>query len=303
MQSTNNQQPKTQKAFTLIELLVVIAIVGILAGLAAVNMSGATDRARIVKAQNFAASIQHSMATSLAGEWNFDGQNANDSSGNNNNGTVSGAYFSTSTPAGNGIAGQYSLGLDGSNDYVEVPQDGLGDSISVFSVSVWAKAVKVSDYGYIVHRSVDSAIGNSIYWLGINSSGNYAGAVSGRYSQGNTGVAADGSTWNFLVLTYDGNAQKIYVDGSLKVSYNLGAITNNAVGNRIGFGSTPFNIPYRPAQGLIDDIRIYNVSLTASAIREQYAAGLDKLLANGQITQQDYQQRLVDLNSIYAANE
>ena len=54
---------------------------------------------------------------------------------------------------------------------------------------------------------------------------------------------------------------------------------------------------------MIDDIRIYNVSLTASAVREQYAAGLDKLLASGQITNQDYQQRLADLDSTYATKE
>jgi prepilin-type N-terminal cleavage/methylation domain-containing protein len=51
MQPKNNRQLKTQKAFTLIELLVVIAIVGILAGLAVVNMSGSDGRSEDSEAE------------------------------------------------------------------------------------------------------------------------------------------------------------------------------------------------------------------------------------------------------------
>jgi hypothetical protein len=43
--------------------------------------------------------------------------------------------------------------------------------------------------------------------------------------------------------------------------------------------------------------------LTASAVRDQYLVGLDKFLINGQITEQDYQQRLADLSSTYAVKE
>jgi hypothetical protein len=55
--------------------------------------------------------------------------------------------------------------------------------------------------------------------------------------------------------------------------------------------------------GLLDEVRVYSAALTSSAIREDYLAGLDKLLANGQITNQDYQQRISELSSFYATNE
>jgi len=305
MQPANSQQSKTQKAFTLIELLVVIAIIGILAGMVVVNMSGATESARVAKSINFASSIQHSLGVNCVGDWEFDeglGSSANDSSGSNNPGNIVGAVYSTSTPYGTGAAGRYALSFDG-NSYVEVPGDGLGDVLSELSISVWAKAVKGGDYGYIVHRSMSSAIGSSVYWIGINSLGNYAGAISGRYSQGYTDVPADGSTWNFLVLTYDGNTQKVYVDTKLKASYSLGAITNSTSSNRIAFGSTPFSVPYRPVIGLIDQVRIYNKTMTASNIRQDYLAGLGHLLASGQVTEEEYQKKLAELDIIYAINE
>jgi hypothetical protein len=43
--------------------------------------------------------------------------------------------------------------------------------------------------------------------------------------------------------------------------------------------------------------------MPASFILDQYVAGLDKLLENGQITNQDYRQEMLKLNSIYAASE
>jgi hypothetical protein len=55
--------------------------------------------------------------------------------------------------------------------------------------------------------------------------------------------------------------------------------------------------------GFIDEVRVCNAVWTASIIRNQYLAGLNQLLANNQITQQEYQQRLADLDSTCAARE
>ena len=41
----------------------------------------------------------------------------------------------------------------------------------------------------------------------------------------------------------------------------------------------------------------------AGARCEHYLAGLDKLLVSGQITNQDYQQRIAELNSNYVARK
>jgi hypothetical protein len=46
---------------------------------------------------------------------------------------------------------------------------------------------------------------------------------------------------------------------------------------------------------LADDVRIYNAVIPISQIKEQYYAGLNKLLANGAITKDEYLLRAKEL--------
>ena len=304
MQPTNNRQPKTQKAFTLIELLVVIAIIGILAGMVVVNMSGATESARIAKSINFASSIQRIMATSLAGEWNFDGQNANDSSGNGNNGTINGgAVTTTTTPYGNGAAGQYAMSFDGINDYVSVLHSASISLSNTFTVSVW---IKTNTAGRRILVKEPSGGGVTNYSLQLDSSGYLGGGTYDNLSHNssfyNTAKAVNDGNWHHAVMARDGVSKiYIYVDSVMQSATDTtvgNTITNSGnfiIGNRNNVSSY-FN-------GSIDEVRIYSAVLPSSAIREQYVAGLDKLLASNQITEKDHQQRLADLNSTYATNE
>src|SRR3989344_3352365 len=78
------------KGFTLIELLVVIAVIGLLSGIVLVNLSGTREKASLAKAESFASSLDHSLGAYAVGIWDFDG-NAQDRSGYNNHGPVTGA--------------------------------------------------------------------------------------------------------------------------------------------------------------------------------------------------------------------
>jgi len=205
------------------------------------------------------------------GEWKFDegvGTTAYDTSGNNYSGLISGALWQT------GKIGK-AMVFDGSNDYIEPPIV-LNDT-SAFTINAWVKGVSgpsaEGGWGYIVHRGAATSIGNSIYWIGVNLSGNYAAAVNGNYSQGDTGILANKNIWRFISLSYDGSSQKIYIDGQLKTSYTLGSITNSTVSNRLGFGSTPISSTYRPFDGSIDQVRIYNYARTPAQIAYDYNKG------------------------------
>ncbi|MDD4358594.1 MAG: hypothetical protein PHY30_02135, partial [Candidatus Pacebacteria bacterium] len=47
--------------------------------------------------------------------------------------------------------------------------------------------------------------------------------------------------------------------------------------------------------GLLDDIHIYNTALSSSQIKQNYIAGLNSMLANGNISKDEYNQRISDL--------
>ncbi|MFA5249472.1 MAG: LamG-like jellyroll fold domain-containing protein [Candidatus Paceibacterota bacterium] len=310
-QTNSSGRNFSRPGFTLIELLVVIAIVGILAGMVVVNMSGATESARIAKAQVFASSIQRTMATNLIGDWNFDDQTANDSSGKENNGTViGGAVFSTSTPYGNNVAGRYSMNFDGIDDIVNLPDNGSLDFNKSFTVVSWIKAsafanpvpickqapiVANDDYGWKVVLGETGYVRASIYHTAGVGSG-----FSASYP-----IVLD--RWYSIVFVYSQERMRmdLFIDGKpagnksftdLNIYYSgadsphIGAITG------CGGQNNYFT-------GLIDDVRIYNQAFSASLVKEDHLAGLDKLLAVGSVTKEEYQKRTADLNSNYAANE
>jgi hypothetical protein len=127
------------------------------------------------------------------------------------------------TPAGTATW----LVFDGTNDYVKLADDGLlfGSSPSTtnFTIELWIKG-KVSPAstggtGFAVHLAKDANLSTCVYLLGINGvTSNYCAGVDGQYAAGDTGIAADQSTWHLLAVTYDGNAQKVYLDGEIKAS-------------------------------------------------------------------------------------
>jgi len=303
----NNQPSKTQKAFTLIELLVVIAIIGILAGMVVVNMSGATESARVANLKVFSSSVRSSLMGNRVSELKL-----NEGAGNSTADTVAsgaGSLFNFTgdygwRPVSECISGTC-LSFDGVDDYVSVPDSSaLTDTFDDnFSVEVWAKvkgypSTNVADIiwkywpGFIVRMGTTGS--TNIYL--------YDGT---RYQTYNSNFSFPLDQWVHFIAVRDYtslNNVRWYINGKL----------NNTVSNTSNVGllnstGAPLYLAramnYRYFNGLLDEVRIYNAALTSSAVQDRYLAGLEHLLADGQITEQEYQEKLSELNLNYAANE
>jgi prepilin-type N-terminal cleavage/methylation domain-containing protein len=291
MRPTNSRQSKTDRAFTLIELLVVIAIVGILAGLAVVSMSGATEGAKIAKSKIFANSVNNSLLANRVSEWRLDegvGTTTADTVGTNNGAFVSSPAWRSGADCVSGGC----LYFDGNDDRVNFSDLTLPSGNANRTVSIWAKPKSIP--GTAVFFSYGKATASNSFGVGIIGGKYY----TSQHGDSISGTAAQLDVWANITVTYDGSTYRLYQNG---VQTNSGSMVTNTlletgtIGTYLNYGAY-YN-------GSIDDVRIYNAALTASAIRDQYVAGLDKLLANGQITNQDYQQRLADLNLTYATNK
>ena len=110
--------------------------------------------------------------------------------------------------------------------------------------------------------------GNDNYYLeatSTNASKPDAGMIAGgSYADAFGTAALTANTWSYLTETYDGSTLKLYVNGTLVASTaHTGAIASSTNPLQIG-GDTIYSQYFA---GLIDEVRIYNVALTAAQIQ------------------------------------
>ena len=178
--------------------------------------------------------------------------------------------------------------LDTEKDYVDVDDDvtlGLTDEISL---GAWVYPEDVSRWSYIAAKPHTGASAPwLVYGLRVHSD---TGRFSFSLASGGTqySVVADSTAnigqWYHVVGTYSSstNDMKIYIDGELSNTVNVvaGAIdTNNQplqIGRHQFQTTTLFN-------GAIDDVRIYNRTLTAQEVKELYQedSKIIKIVVNG----------------------
>jgi hypothetical protein len=210
----------------------------------------------------------------LVAYYPFNG-NANDESVNNNNGTVYGATL-TSDRFGNA---DRAYSFDGIDDHIEVRHRSSLQPPNQLSVCAWVyiKAFYTGSYGISVILKKGGP------WAGI---GRYEIFYADRYFQFDIQYANGTdirlstpdtliqlNTWYFLVLTYNGQSQRGYINGKLRVSQNVSLqLGNNADNMSIGWNSGNSSFPY-PVNGIIDDIRIYDRALSESEIQMLYHEG------------------------------
>jgi hypothetical protein len=222
----------------------------------------------------------------LVGWWPFNG-NANDESGNGNNGTVNGATL-TADRFGN-INSSYDF--NGVNNNIFVPNSGSLSLNGSVSISLWGK-LSAQTTGLIIHlRNNSNSHETSIR---SNAPLNYdmGNGISGANVVVQSIVPTD-TNWHNLISIYNtsSNQSFFYVDGILQ------GISNNGItilGNiHLGFGSAIYqSISNQFFKGKIDDIGIWNRALTQQEITDLYNGNIcyqnitvtDTLLINMGIT-------------------
>ncbi|MBD3345090.1 MAG: T9SS type A sorting domain-containing protein [Chitinivibrionales bacterium] len=191
--------------------------------------------------------------------WSFDkgsGDSIYDSSGNNHNGYIHGATW---TSGYNGNA----LRFDG-DDFVQVanhPQLDIQKNITIVAL---IRPSIITGNHTIISKSDGSTLG---YDIACNPSGNAYGRVGGagnsnRYIMMNSPVL--NNEWQDLALTFDGHTSKLYYSGELVASKNVddssGIVPHDlCIGKMADRNGDNFI-------GDIDELAIYNCALSATDI-------------------------------------
>jgi opacity protein-like surface antigen len=230
----------------------------------------------------------------LVGWWPFNG-NANDESGNGNNGTVNGATLSADR-FGNV---NKSFSFNGSNNSIIVPDNQLLRPQSI-SISVWVLSNNLTSDGCIISKTQPGTAQGEQYIIGhditgkanfqIKKNSNCSSGINWQYLYTPQSTISN-NIWEHIVCTYDGITMKFYNNNILVSSFipTAGSIDNCSGGSlNIGrFWQTQYHY-----NGKIDDIGIWNRALTPQEISDLYNGDIcyqtitvtDTLLINMGIT-------------------
>jgi chitodextrinase len=180
-----------------------------------------------------------------------------DLSGNGNNGTISGATWTTSGRYGN------ALSFNGTNALVTVNNAPSLQLTSAMTLEAWVYPTTVnSTWQDVIYK------GNDNYYLegtSSNSGHPVAGAiVGGVYAAAIGPNSLTANTWAHLAETYDGATVRLYVNGWQVASHaQTGAIATSTNPLQIGGDS----IYGQYFAGRIDEVRIYNLALSVAEIQ------------------------------------
>ena len=201
-----------------------------------------------------------SITNGLVAWYPLDG-NATDMSTNSNDGTI---YGTSPTTDQHGLPNRALL-FDGNDDFIQAAYSSAISNPN-FSYSLWAKPTQTtSSHGSpITFR--ENGKGFNLYKKSNNTWSYWIGN-GGWVTIGNQAITL---SWTALAFTYDGTNFKAYQNGSLVASTTGSFLLNQSRPLRIGAGATESNNPNYYFNGSVDEVRIYNRSLSASEISSLY---------------------------------
>jgi prepilin-type N-terminal cleavage/methylation domain-containing protein len=287
-------------AFTLIELLVVIAVIGILSGLIVVATNGMTSSATVAKAKVFSNSIGKTFRLNSVSEWKFDelssalnGQSIQDTWGVNN-GTLSTGDANNKLTT-NCVYGKC-LYFDGGNDYINCGSGALNIRNN-FTIEAWIKDIYTTTSQCIVSNDRDMSPPSGGLDLRINAAHYLYGFIWKNSDSLSIGVTSDtfvpDNAWQHIVFTFNGTDLILYQDGQRTGIQTIPLNSIKTAPYNLMVGVLGYSAPtWLRFKGYIDEIRIYSAAISVSKIKEEYYSGLNNMLFNGNISKEEYLNRI-----------
>jgi hypothetical protein len=254
MMTVENKKEKNPMLATVRSQLLIKALVGVVTAVPCIQAC----------AQSF--------NSGLVAYYPFNG-NANDASGNSNNGSVFGASLTTNRFGTPNSA--YSFVGNGTT-FISIPDSPSLDITNSVTVTAW---IRSTGGGYAQPRIVSKKV-YQLLLSDTSASPKVIFALDGFPANVvSPSVSLSQNNWLFLAGTYDGLALRVYTNGGLAAQ--LSATGSMAVNNEpVGIGENlDDNSDF--VNGEIDDVRIYNRALTSTELQQLYAF---EATSQGQLT-------------------
>ena len=192
--------------------------------------------------------------------------NANDVSGNGNNGTVLGGTILTTDRFNNPNSAYQFPG--NSSSYISVAGAPILQINGPITISFWG----LMDGGTFNPRAIEFGDGSSGYRIGPAGTSNTSRIINMVYSNSSVSCTASALVWNHFVMTVDAQGNhKAFLNGVLQSSVSGISISSNIYTGNLNIGRKPFSANDAWG-GKIDDILIYNRALGDCEILQLYNA-------------------------------
>ena len=207
-----------------------------------------------------------STTNSPIAHWKLDemtGTTAFDAEGTHNGTLENGPLWSTD---GN-LEG--ALDFDGVDDQVIIPHDDALSFSSAMTMSAWIKNESSSSFDAFRIISKESNGSNDSYWMSLQGGWLWMG-IGGQFFS--PGVTLLPDQWYHVAGTFDSDTGEVnmYINGALVLTQATSAtLSSNTDDIYIGSNWEA----YKPWNGKLDDVRLYNYALTVDQISQLSGAG------------------------------
>ena len=197
-----------------------------------------------------------------------------------NNGTLSNVTLTTDHKGKANSAGLF----NGTDSYIDCGNITSLNSLISITVSVWIYAENFNQDALLVVKNPINSVwqlyleGDKIKWRG---GGSATTLVLTKPSNAN---------WHNIIVTQTGTDANMYLDGVFVGNGTVNALGSSAGSVNIGRYDNSYYFT-----GSVDDVKIYDASLSSSQIKQNYIAGINSLLSNGQISKEEYNSKLSNL--------
>ncbi len=206
----------------------------------------------------------------LVGWWPLNG-NANDYSGQGNNGANSGVVY---TLASSGFPTMSASNFNGQSSYISIPFSAALDSGSKYTVSAWVKTTSSAANQLVYSAWAGASTG---YQVSVNSGNAVILVGSGAISA--TVPINNGNWQNVIGVFSSGGTGYVYVNGAQVASGSTNSITES--------GSSQIGVQYTGSayndyfNGIISNVQVYNTAFSVAQANTLYKAGIDGAPLNG----------------------
>lgn len=237
------------------------------------RFTGIVDEVRVYDRALTASEIEevfaHGLYKGLVASYPFNG-NADEATGAGPDGTVFGAT-PTEDRFGNPDSAYH---FDGVNDYINIGNTLNFPAWDTYSVSVWFLNDGGGDlsngYG---QKIIDKTTWYSDFYLSVAS--HSSGALVWQTYQGGSGGIVEfsdyrDSTWHHIVINKNGTSGELWVDGQLVGTSAVTKTVTNSQPVLFGYSFSGDHYQRKYWSGKIDDIRVYNRTLTEAEIGDLF---------------------------------